>query len=246
MSAELKATARERVGKGAARSLRRQGLVPAVVYGDNQPPVPVVLKYHDTAQAIQAGGFLSHVITLEVDGKALRVLPRDYQREPVRDLIMHVDFLRVSKTSRITVDVPVRFVNEGESQGLKRGGVLNIVRHTVEVTVPAEAIPESFTFDLTGLDIGDSVHISAIALPEDVRLTITGRDFTIATIAAPSAFKSEEEEAAEAAVKAAAAAVEAGVLAEGQAAEGEAGAVPAEETKADKKEDKPKADKKSR
>lgn len=198
MSAELKATARERVGKGAARELRRQGLMPAVVYGDNKPPVPVVLDYNAAAKRVFSGGFLSHVITIDVDGEPSRVIPRDYQLEPVRDRVMHVDFLRVSKTSRLTVEVPVHFENEGDSPGLKRGGVLNVVRHNVEVTAPAEEIPEAFTFDLSGLDIGDSVHISAVSLPEGVTLTISDRDFTIATIAAPSLMPTEEEEAEEA------------------------------------------------
>jgi large subunit ribosomal protein L25 len=252
MSAELKATARERVGKGAARNLRRQGLVPAVIYGDNQPPLPVVLTYQETHRRIHAGGFLSHVITLDVDGSEIRVLPRDYQLEPVRDTIVHVDFLRVSKTSRIRVDVPVRFINEVDSPGLKRGGVLNVVRHEIEVTAPADSIPESFTFDLAGLDIGDSIHIQAIKLPDGVKPTIA-RNFTVATVAAPSAFKSEAEEAAEAAAKAAAAAAAAGATAEGVPAEGaapaEAGAAPAAAAKgatpaaADKKE-APKAGKK--
>jgi large subunit ribosomal protein L25 len=196
MSAELTATARERTGKGAARELRRQGLVPGIVYGDGKPEIPVVLKYNDAHRRIHTGGFLSHVITLEVDGDPIRVIPRDYQLEPVRDVLLHVDFLRVSKTSRLTIEVPVEFVNEAESPGLKRGGVLNIVRHTIEVTAPAEEIPESFAFDLAGLDIGDAVHISAISLPEGVRLTIADRDFTVATIAAPSVLIIEEEEEA--------------------------------------------------
>jgi large subunit ribosomal protein L25 len=202
MSADLKAAVRERVGKGAARQLRLEGLVPAVIYGDNKPPVAVSVVYKDAMKRITSGGFMSHVINLDVDGETVRVIPRDYQLEPVRDFLVHIDFLRVSKTSRLTVEVPVHFVNEEESPGLKRGGVLNIVRHAVEVSAPAESVPESFTIDLTGTDVGDSLHVSLISMPEGVTPTITDRDFTIATIAAPSALRSEEgedeeEEAAE-------------------------------------------------
>jgi large subunit ribosomal protein L25 len=190
---ELKAQARSGVGKGAARAVRRQGLIPAVIYGDKKPPVPVSLSYNDAMKRIYAGGFLSHVITLDVDGEKFKVLPRDYQLDPVRDTAMHVDFMRIGANSRLTVEVHVAFVNETESPGLKRGGTLNIVRHTVELSAPADAIPEQVTIDLTGLDIGDSVHISSVQLPEGVRPTIKDRDFTIVTIVAPSGLKSEEE-----------------------------------------------------
>ena len=190
--AELKASARERVGKGAARELRREGLIPAVIYGDKKPPIPISISYKEAMMRIHAGGFLSHIITVDVNGDKHRVIPRDYQLDPVRDFAMHVDFLRIGKDTRLTIEVPVHFHNEEESPGLKRGGVLNIVRHTVEVTCPADHIPESFDIDLTGLDVGDSIHISAVALPQGTTPTITDRDFTIATIAAPSALRSEE------------------------------------------------------
>jgi large subunit ribosomal protein L25 len=191
MSAELKASARERVGKGAARELRRQGLVPAVIYGAKKSPVPVAISYKEATKRIQAGGFLSNVIDIDVDGKSERVIPRDFQLEPVRDFLVHIDFLRISATSRLTVEVRVNFLNEEDSPGLKRGGVLNIVRHAIEVSTPADTIPQSFDVDLTGLEVGDSIHISAITMPEGVEATITDRDFTIATIAAPSALRSE-------------------------------------------------------
>jgi large subunit ribosomal protein L25 len=194
-AAELKASARDRVGKGAARELRRQGLIPAVIYGEKQSPVSIALSYKDAMLRIHAGGFLSHVITVDVDGEKHQVLPRDYQLEPVRDFVQHVDFLRVGARTRLNVEVAVHFINEEESPGLRRGGVLNVVRHTVELSCRALAIPEALVLDLTGLEVGDSMHISAVTLPEGVTPTITDRDFTIATIAAPSALRSEEDAA---------------------------------------------------
>tara|TARA_R110002124_G_scaffold114535_46_gene269692 strand:- start:27745 stop:28386 length:642 start_codon:yes stop_codon:yes gene_type:complete len=190
----LKAQARDGVGKGAARELRRQGLVPAVIYGDKKAPVTVSLAYKDAHKFIYAGGFLSHVIELDVDGTKHTVIPRDYQLDPVKDFPLHVDFLRVGKGTKLTVQVHVNFINEEASPGLKRGGTLNVVRHTVEVFAPADSIPEEITVDMTGFDIGDSVHISAVKLPKGVTPTITDRDFTIATIVAPSALKSAGED----------------------------------------------------
>lgn len=213
-AANLKAAARERVGKGAARELRREGLIPAVIYGEKKSPIAIAISYKDAMMRIHAGGFLSHVITVEVDGEKHKVIPRDYQLDPVRDFALHVDFLRIGQNTRLTIEVPVHFFNEEESPGLKRGGVLNIVRHTVEVTCPADAIPESFDIDLTDKDVGDSLHISMVTMPENVTPTITDRDFTIATLAAPSALRSEEDEAADA---------EAEEGAEGEGAEGEDG-----------------------
>src|SRR5690606_3192656 len=177
MSTELKASVRDRVGKGAARELRRNGLVPAVIYGDKQPPLAISVSYKDTFRKIHEGGFLSRIITVDVDGEKHRVIPRDYQLEPVRDFLVHVDFLRVGKNATLTVEVPVRFANEEKSPGIKRGGVLNVVRHAVEVIAPADRIPESFEIDLAGLDVGDPIHASAISLPEGVSFTITDRDF---------------------------------------------------------------------
>ncbi len=196
----LKAQAREGVGKGAARELRRQGRVPAVIYGDKKPPVTVSVAYNEAHKAIYAGGFKSHILDLDVDGTIHKVIPRDYQLDVVMDQPIHIDFLRVSANSTLTVEVHVNFINEEQSPGLKRGGTLNVVRHTVEVAAPANAIPEEITVDLSGTEIGDSIHISAVTLPKGVTPTITDRDFTIATVVAPSGLKSadaaEGEEAA--------------------------------------------------
>ena len=194
----LKAQARDGVGKGAARELRRQGLVPAVIYGDKKTPVTVSLAYKDAYKFIYAGGFLSHILELDVDGTKHTVIPRDYQLDPVKDFPLHVDFLRIGKDARLNVQVHVHFINEEASPGLKRGGTLNIVRHTVEVSAPASAIPEEITVDMTGFDIGESIHISAVTLPKGVTPTISDRDFTIATIVAPSALKSAGEDDSEA------------------------------------------------
>lgn len=194
MSAELKAKARDRVGKGASRALRREGQVPAVIYGDNKSPLSITVAYKDAVKRIQQGGFLSQVITVDVDGESHRVIPRDYQLEPVRDFLVHIDFLRVSKSSVISVEVPVHFLNEETCPGLKRGGVLNVVRHTVELNCPADSIPEALEIDLASAEVGDSLHISSVKLPKGVAPVITDRDFTVATIAAPSALKSEENE----------------------------------------------------
>jgi large subunit ribosomal protein L25 len=191
---ELKAEARERVGKGSARELRRNGMIPAVIYGDKQPPLSIALPYKDVTMKIHAGGFLTTIATIDVGGKKIRVLPKDYHLDPVRDFTMHVDFLRVSKDTRVVVEVPVHFLNEDKAPGIKRGGVLNVVRHHVEVHCPADTIPDFFEADLTGLDINDGIHISHITLPEGVTPTITDRDFTIATIATPAALRSEGEE----------------------------------------------------
>jgi len=190
-TSELKATARPRAGKGAARQARRQGKVPAVIYGDGKPPELIVLDYTDLWKQVIKGHFTSTVFEVEIDGKKNRVLPRDLQVDPVKDLPIHVDFMRIGKDGRIRVEVAVRFVNEALSPGLKRGGVLNIVRHAIEVTCPYDKIPVFFDVDLTGLDIGRSVHISSVKLPEGIEPTIKGRDFTIATIAGAS--KQEEE-----------------------------------------------------
>ena len=186
-SYELKAEARERVGKGSARELRRNGLIPAVIYGDKQAPISIALNTNEVTKRIHAGGFMTTIATIEVDGKKYKVLPKDYQLDPVRDFTMHVDFLRVSGNTQVTVEIPVHFVNEEKSPGLKVGGVLNIVRHEVEVHCPADAIPEAFTIDLSGHKIGDSIHISEVTLPKGVTPTIADRDFTIATIVAPAA-----------------------------------------------------------
>ena len=196
-SYELKAEAREGVGKGSARLVRRNGKIPAVIYGDKQPPLPITVDYKELYYKIHGGGFMTTIATIDVDGKKVQVLPKDYQLDPVRDVPLHVDFLRVGKDTIVTVNVPVHFVNEEKSPGIKRGGVLNVVRHEVEFTVPANAIPEFITVDLAGLEIGASVHISHIKLPEGVKPVIQDRDFTVATVAGSSAMKPEPEEGVE-------------------------------------------------
>lgn len=194
-SYELKAETRERVGKGSSRELRRNGLIPAVIYGDKQAPISISLSSKEVTLKIHAGGFMTTVATIDVGGEKIRVLPKDYQLDPVRDFTMHVDFLRVSKDSQVTVEVPVHFINEEKSPGIKIGGVLNIVRHEVELHVPADDIPEFITVDLTGLKIGDGIHISHVTLPANASPVISDRDFTIATIVAPAGGVSEEPEA---------------------------------------------------
>lgn len=189
---ELKAQARSGVGKGAARALRREGLIPAVIYGDKKPPLPISISYNEAMKSIYAGGFLSHIVTVDVDGEKHRVIPRDYQLDVVKDKALHVDFLRVGKGTKLNVQVHVKFINDDASPGIKRGGVLNIVHHTLDLTVDADHIPEEVVVDLTGLDVGDSVHISAIKLPQGAVDHSHEADLTIATIVAPSGLKSEE------------------------------------------------------
>nr|WP_298101280.1 50S ribosomal protein L25/general stress protein Ctc [uncultured Shinella sp.] len=190
---ELKAETRERVGKGSSRELRRNGLIPAVIYGDKQAPLSIALSTKEVTQRIHAGGFKTTVATIDVNGEKIKVLPKDFQLDPVRDFTMHVDFLRVSGNTHVVVEVPVHFVNEEKSPGIKVGGVLNIVRHAVELHALAGDIPEFLTADLSGLKVGDGIHISNIKLPKGTSPVISDRDFTIATIAAPAAGVKEEE-----------------------------------------------------
>ena len=194
---ELKAETRERVGKGSSRELRRNGLIPAVIYGDKQAPLSIALSTKEVTQHIHAGGFKTTVATIDVNGEKIKVLPKDFQLDPVRDFTMHVDFLRVSGNTHVVVEVPVHFVNEEKSPGIKAGGVLNIVRHEVELHALAGDIPEFLTADLSGLKVGDGIHISHIKLPKGTSPVITDRDFTIATIATPAAGVKEEEGSAE-------------------------------------------------
>lgn len=187
----LAAQPRTRIGKGASRALRRQGTVPAVIYGDKQAPVSIHVEEKRLTKLLQTGFFLNSTVEVVVDGKTIHTLPRDVQLHPVTDRPIHVDFLRVGADTVVTVNVPVRFENEAASPGLKRGGVLNIVRHEFEVTVPANAIPDFIEVDVTGYEVGDSIHISKVKLPAGVKPVID-RDFTIATIAAPSGLKSQD------------------------------------------------------
>ncbi len=195
---QLKATARGRAGKGASRAVRRQGLVPGVVYGDKKEPQLVSLIYGEVKPHVETGRFLSTLVDLEVDGQTVRAIPRDVQFEPVRDFIVHVDFLRLGKDARIAVDIPVRFKNHEASPGLKAGGALNIVSHTLALYCPADFIPDDIVVDLTGLQIGQSVHISQIKLPERVS-AVSRDDVTVCTIAAQA---KEEEVVVEAPVTA--------------------------------------------
>lgn len=194
----ITAASRDRAGKGAARAIRREGRVPGVIYGDKKDPQLVSLEYRELMKQVQTGRFLSTLVDIDVDGTKVRAIPRDVQFDPVRDFIIHVDFLRLGKGAKIAVMVPVQFNNEDDSPGLKRGGVLNVVRHEVEVLCPADSIPEQFELDLTGLDIGDGLHASNVTMPEGMSFTITDRDFTIATIAAPSGGASGDDEAEDA------------------------------------------------
>jgi large subunit ribosomal protein L25 len=222
---ELSATVREKVGKGAARSVRRQDLIPAVIYGGNQPPLSISLPRQDVFLKIHGGGFYTTVATIAVNGEKVRVIPRDFQLDPVSDKPLHVDFLRVQPGSKVTVEVPVQFINESQAPGIKRGGVLNVVRHRIALVCPVDSIPEKIVADLTGLEINDSLHISKVPLPEGVTPTIRDRDFTVATVAAPAGVKEEMRAAAEAAAAAKAAAEAA---AEAGAEAGAEGAAPAE------------------
>lgn len=188
---QIKASARALGGKGAARAVRRQGLVPAVIYGAGEPPVAIAIDYKSMYQLIFAGHFLTTQFEVDVDGQKTRVIPRDYQLDPVKDQPLHVDFLRLKAGQQIRVEVPVHFINAEAAPGIKRGGTLNIVRHTVELFVPADNIPEAINVDLTGLQINDSVHITALPLPENSRPANQERDYTVATIVAPSGMKEE-------------------------------------------------------
>ncbi|EJF94574.1 50S ribosomal protein L25/general stress protein Ctc [Bartonella taylorii] len=189
----LKAEIRERVGKGSSRELRRNGLIPAVIYGEKQPPLAIAVPYKEIFHKIHAGGFRTTVATIAIGKQKVTVLPKDYQLDPVRDFPLHVDFLRISAKSVVEVNIPVHFLNEDTAPGLKKGGVLNIVRHEIECIAPANAIPEAIEIDLSSYSIGDSIHISAVQLPKDVTPVIQDRDFTIATIAAPAGMDVSDE-----------------------------------------------------
>jgi large subunit ribosomal protein L25 len=191
----MDAQPRDRAGKGAARATRRAGRVPCVIYGDKKDPVLISIDPKVLFLQLREPGFFIRQFEVKVNGEAQRVLPRDVQYDPVTDIPLHVDFLRIDDRTLVTVEVPVQFINEEESPGLKRGGVLNVVRYEVEVNCAAGNIPEIFVANLEGLDIGDSVHISDIKLPEGVTPTVTDRDFTIAGVAAPTVVA--EEAAAE-------------------------------------------------
>jgi large subunit ribosomal protein L25 len=182
---EISAIERTRVGKGSARASRRAGMIPAVIYGDKKSPISIELEERVIRKIIHEPGIFGRLLNINVDGTVTTVLTRDIQMHPVTDEPLHMDMLRVSKKSSVAVAVPVEFINEDLAPGLKVGGVLNIVRHEVELNCPAGNIPEKIVIDLSGVNVGDSIHISAVTLPDDATPTITDRDFTIATLQSP-------------------------------------------------------------
>lgn len=223
----LPAASRDRVGKGAARAARRADHVPGVIYGGGQKPVPISVPSKELSKLVHDPAFFTHIYDIDVGGTKIAGLARDVQFHPLTDRPTHVDFLRVTDNTRIRVAVPVKFLNELASPGLKRGGVLNIVRHEIELMCIAGQIPTHLDCDLTGFDINDSIHMSHIKLPENVVPVIKDRDFTVATVTAPSALKSAEAEPAAGAAAAAAAAPAAAGGKAPAAAGGKAPAAPA-------------------
>ena len=196
----IAAQKRDRAGKGNARSLRGEGRVPAVIYGEKKDPESISIAINDITKLYNTGRILSTLLDVDIDGKKHRVIARDVQLHPVRDTILHADFLRLGKGAKVAVEVPVRFLNEEICPGLKSGGVLNVVRYTVELDCPADNIPEDIELDLIEASMGDSLHISEVTLPDGCEPVISDRDFTIATIAAPAAIRSdaaEDEDGAE-------------------------------------------------
>jgi large subunit ribosomal protein L25 len=189
----LEATAREANGKGAARRARQAGLVPGVIYGGGADPQAINMKHNELLKRLKAGKFMSTLLNVKVDGGDNRVICRAVQRDVVKDLPTHVDFLRLTERTRISLHIPVEFINHAAAPGIKRGGVLTVVRQEVELVVTAGNIPDHITVDLTGLQINDTIHISNVQLPEGVRPTID-RDFVIANIQAPSGLRSSENE----------------------------------------------------
>jgi large subunit ribosomal protein L25 len=192
----LSAEPRPRAGKGGARATRRLGRVPGIIYGDAKEPVLISLEPRELSRVLGRRGFFATLVDLEVDGTVHRTLPREVQRHPATDAPLHIDFMRVGGHSRVTVNVPVVFVNPEASVGLRRGGILNIVRHGIELICPVDNIPDRLVVELDGLDIGDSIHISRVLIPEGCQPTIAERDFTIASIAASSAVREEAAAAA--------------------------------------------------
>jgi large subunit ribosomal protein L25 len=192
----LPAEARERAGKGASRAIRREGRTPAVIYGGKEEPTLIHVEQKELVKQLGTGHFMNSIVNIEIGGKVIRTLPKDVAFHPVTDRPIHVDFLRMTGDSKVEVQVPVVFINEEDSPGLKKGGVLNIVRHELELLCPNADIPDEIQVDVTGKDIGDSIHISDVTLPKGVTSVITDRDFTIATVIAPSGLKSSEGEAA--------------------------------------------------
>ncbi len=196
---QLNATAREGVGKGAARAIRRQGRVPAVIYGLGTPAQPISIDFNETKRLIYAGGFLSTLFEIDVDGQKTRVIPRDYQLDKVKDFPLHVDFLRVAKGAKIEVEVPLHVIGEDVAPGVKNGGTLNIVHHKVAVLVEPDSIPDAIEVDVTKLEIGDSIHVDAVVLPRGVELAPTAdRTEPVVAVLAPTVSDEGAAETAEA------------------------------------------------
>lgn len=221
---QLKAEKRAGAGRGPSRAIRRNGMVPGVVYGGSKDNEFVSVDWRIIAKEYQRGGFSNRVVELTTEGKSQRVLPRAVQLDPVSDKPVHVDFQRLVPGSTVRIEVPVVFVGESDAPGLKRGGIVNVARHTINVYAKADKLPETITINIAGMDIGDSLHISKVALPEGVR-PVLARDFTVASITAPTAVR---DEALEAAAKAAAAAGAPEVAEGAEGAEGAAAAPAAE------------------
>jgi large subunit ribosomal protein L25 len=214
---QLAAVTRSGIGKGAARSVRREGRVPGVIYGGGEKAEPISVDFKELNKHIYSGHFLTSIFELEVEGRKQRVLPRDYQLDVVTDKPVHVDFFRLKAGSRVRIAVPVHVVNRELSPGIKKGGAVNLVLHSVELLAPAESIPESITIDLTGLDFHDSVHVSALKLPEGCRAADVRTDYTVVTVVPPTVFQ-EEAPAAAAATSGAAPAAAAAATAAAPAA----------------------------
>ena len=219
---QLAAVTRSGTGKGAARSVRREGRVPAVIYGGGLKPEPVSVDFKDVNKFIYSGHFLTSIFELEIEGRKERVLPRDYQLDVVTDRPVHVDFLRLVPGSHVRIGIPVHVANRDASPGVKKGGAVNLVLHTVEVMAPADDIPESITIDLAGMDFHDSVHVSAIKMPEGCRPVSARADLTVVTIVPPTVMAEETPAAGAAAPAAGAAAPAAGAPAKADAGKGAA------------------------
>ena len=193
----LPAEARERAGKGASRALRREGRIPAVIYGGKEEPTPIHVEEKELVRQLMTGHFMNSIVQIEIGGETVRTIPKDVALHPVTDRPTHADFFRLSKDAKIEVSIPVVFTNEEASPGLKKGGVLNVVRHEIELICENDKIPGEIEIDVTGKEVGDSIHISEVTLPEGSESAITDRDYTIATLVAPSALKKSEEEGEE-------------------------------------------------
>lgn len=182
---EMKATVRERVGKGAARALRRTGEIPAVIYGDKKPPIAIAIPYKETSQRLHAGGFKTTVATIDVGGEKILVIPKDYELDPVRDFLLHVDYLRISEDAVVSVFVPIQLAGADKAPGLKKGGSVNYVSHDLEIECKATAIPEAIVIDVSALDFGGVVHIEDVVWPEGVKPIIHEKNQTVLSITAP-------------------------------------------------------------